>query len=660
MKNALLFLFLTLFLTSHAQENHWRDNSTYALREDWKPFYHGVASGDPLENSVLIWTRVTPDDLNQQVNGEWFISSDHQLLNVIQSGTFTTDQSKDFTVKVSVDGLDSDNTYYYAFKVGEQYSLIGRTKTLAQNSDHLKFAVVSCSNYQAGFFNGYQGISRRNDLDAVIHLGDYIYEYEDGAYGNSDLFEERKLDPETEILDLEDYRVRYSTYRLDTQLIRLHQQHPIIAIWDDHESANDSYEDGAQNHTEGEEGSWEDRKQVSKQAYFEWLPIRDNAQNSVYRTFSYGDIAHLVMIDTRLEGRNQQINDVTNPALYDPNRTLLGEEQKSWFLNELSNYNARWKIIGNQVVFSEFNVGWAADSSQGQSYVDLENIFMDIWDGYPSERDQIIDYISDNQINNVVWLTGDFHSTFAFDVAKRPSALPFAVGLSQDPPTYDGNTQAGSVAVEFATPSITSANFDENVGAGVSQILEYQINRPLAGVNINPNPHMRFVDLDRHGYFILDITKERAQADYFYNAIDEVTDEENFETGMFTNLDENKLNTSTSSSAAKDLQDTPAPPNPPFSTANTEASPIQIFNMYPNPVKDELTIYFGNRNAYEELQIRIINAEGKTQQEILIGSLNSGLYTKTIDVHSLKTGSYFLQILNQEGILNSQKISVTK
>ncbi|MCL4158545.1 UNVERIFIED_CONTAM: hypothetical protein GTU68_049731, partial [Idotea baltica] len=289
----------------------------------------------------------------------WRMATDPQLENVIQTGTTETNTAQDFTVKVDVEGLAAGTTYYYGFTYNDKHSLTGRTKTSpgANEVDQLKFGVVSCSNYQAGYFNAYHRLADRNDLDAIIHLGDYIYEYADGAYGNEGLFTERKLEPTKEIVSLEEYRTRYSTYRLDTNLIRAHQQFPFITVWDDHETANNSYKDGAQNHTEGAEGSWVDRKAAAKQAYFEWIPIRDRESKQVFRSIKYGNLVDLIMLDTRLEGREQQLEDVTSDAINDTTRTILGTTQKQWLLDNLSNSTAKWKVIGQQVVFSAFNVG---------------------------------------------------------------------------------------------------------------------------------------------------------------------------------------------------------------------------------------------------------------------------------------------------------------
>ncbi|MEL6276347.1 MAG: alkaline phosphatase D family protein, partial [Bacteroidota bacterium] len=484
---------------------------------DLAPFFHGVASGDPLEDRVIIWTRVTPDSMStDDVDVAWKMATDSELTDVVASGTLTTGMDRDYTVKVDVTGLEAGQTYYYGFTAMGANSLTGKTKTTptGDQADHLKFGVVSCSNFQAGYFNAYGRLAARTDLDAIVHLGDYIYEYDNFIYGDSSVWEERLVEPGAEIISLFDYRARYSTYRLDTNLIRLHQQHPIISVWDDHESANDSYVDGAENHTEGEEGEWETRKAISKQVYFEWMPIRDNEEQQVYRTLSYGNLADLIMLDTRLEGREQQITSILDTALFAPDRTLLGVDQKAWFLQQLLNSTAKWKVIGQQVIFSEFNVGWAG-SAVGATFEDTESLFLDIWDGYPAERAQIVSFLSDNDVDNVVFLTGDFHSSFAFDVGLPSVDLVFqdipgvgTVPFYNQSPTYDPATGDGSVAVEFATPSINSANFDENAGFVVAVGLQAQINAPIitGGIDLgNPNPHMKYAELIQHGYYILDI-----------------------------------------------------------------------------------------------------------------------------------------------------------
>ncbi len=561
--------------------------SAQGIDESLFPFYHGVASGDPLTDRVIIWTRVSPDE-EGMVEVSWRVATDPGLTDVVRSGLYVTDAFRDYTVKVDVDGLNPGTTYYYGFSALGKASMVGKTKTApAGMVDQLKFAVVSCSNYQHGYFNGFARIADRTDLDAVVHLGDYIYEISatgDDFYGAASLRDngERLHTPDKEILSLDDYRTRYAQYRQDPDLMRVHQQHPFVLVWDDHESANDAYQDGAENH-QPDEGEWTDRKAIAKQVYDEWMPVRsDLNQFPLYRTVRYGDLVDLIMLDTRLEGRERQLANVTDPALYSADRTILGPVQKDWFFNELTSSNARWKVIGNQVIFSEFNVWWAANPADPvlNSAIALESIFLDIWDGYPSERDQIINYIAGaetgNPIDNVVILTGDFHSAFGYDVALRPAPLsgsdPSIAQAQTAPvpvqPTYNPATGEGSVAVEFATPSITSANFDENLPPPVAFGFEAQINNPLpadAGpvAGINPNPHMKYTDLDRHGYFILDITPDRAQADWFYT--DDLftrNDQEAFDEGWYTGNGDNFLQPADGPSAPKVTQDAAAPVAP--------------------------------------------------------------------------------------------------
>lgn len=669
MKKTLLLLLaaLPLMLTAQDQLLHndrveARNNPT-TFNPDWAPFYHGVASGDPLEDRVIIWTRVTPAAMdNAPIDVEWFIATDVEMSNIVQNGTFTTGPERDFTVKVDVVGLTSGTTYYYAFSTNGANSLIGKTKTTpeADNASHLKFGVVSCSNFQAGYFNAYKRLSERNDLDAIIHLGDYIYEYADGGYGDSTLTSNRPLEPSTEIVTLEEYRARYSTYRLDTALARAHQQHPFIAVWDDHESANDAYQDGAQNHTEGDEGSWTDRKAVAKQVYFEWMPIRENSDESIYRTIRYGNLMDLIMLDTRLEGREEQILDVESPELYAPDRTLLGEEQRDWFLGELTNSAAKWKVVGQQVIFSELNVGWAALlDPTGATFQQLESTFLDIWDGYPAERAAIISHINTNDIDNVVVLTGDFHSTFAFDVTGMPVDLQFQEipGIGNLPfynpsNAYDPASGAGSVAVEFATPSVTSANFDENVGEAIAIGFQGQINTPLAAGPLqlgNPNPHMKYTDLLQHGYFVLDIQDDQAQADWFFTDISQIVEEEAFGEGWFTVDTENRLQSAAGPAAAKDIQDIPAPNDPPSIISDVEETidrmdnGFVVLSAHPNPFRDINTLHYA-LSKKAQVQIALHDTTGKRVRELLNQEMQPGVFSLQLDANDLPNGTYFYHI----------------
>ncbi|TXF90539.1 T9SS type A sorting domain-containing protein [Neolewinella aurantiaca] len=638
----------------------FRDAAAKSFNEGLAPFFHGVASGDPLEDRVIIWTRVTPETMDgSPVSVEWRMATDTALTEIVATGSFTTSSSRDYTVKVDVTGLESGTTYYYGFTAFGANSLTGKTKTTptADAVDHLKFGVVSCSNYQAGYFNAYGALAARTDLDAIIHLGDYLYEYADFVYGSDSIWADRQVEPSTEIVSLFDYRARYSTYRLDTNLQRLHQQHPIIAVWDDHETANDAYSGGAENHQPDTEGDWDDRLNRARKAYFEWLPIRDNGEQRVYRSISYGDIADLIMLDTRIEGRDQQINDIEDPALYAADRTILGAEQKSWLFDQLSSSAAKWKVVGQQVIFSEFNVGWAG-AATGASFQQTENLFLDIWDGYPAERQEVVDYISDNEIDNVVLLTGDFHSSFAFDVAQPPVDLQFrevpGVGTLPfyDPsPNYNPTTGEGSVAVEFATPSINSANFDENIDPATAFGLQAQINNPIVpapGISLgNPNPHMKYVELVQHGYFILDIKEDSVQADYHYLPILTDSINESFGRGMYTLNGENHLNAATGPTAPKTVQDVPAPLAPPAlvsAVANPDQLPgFRVLSVYPNPASEFAYLHYG-LNKTMDLNISLVDINGRVVKKLEQSRKPAGLYTLASEVTDLPSGTYFYRI----------------
>ena len=475
---------------------------------DLAPFYHGVASGDPLPDGFIIWTRVTQGEKHDadSIRVVWTVATDNKLKNVVAHGDTSATRERNFTVKVDVRGLEAGKTYFYGFKSLGRNSIIGRTKTTPNVAvDQLKFAVVSCADMDWGYFSGYRKIAKRNDLDAVIHLGDYIYEYEDNAsYSSPEVRNERVIFPSSETVTLSNYRKRYSTYHLDPNLRYAHRRHPFIAIWDDHEFANDAWKGGAENHQPKTEGSWSARKAAAKRAYMEWMPIRESG-GSIFREISYGPLMDLIMLDTRVEGRDKQIHDVTNPRLDDPDRTMLGEPQKEWLKTSLASSDATWKIIGNQVLFSEFNIGFAAKGDPLISPNTLESMFLDIWDGYPAERSELVDFMATEALDNTVFLTGDIHSSFALEVADP----------AFDNPSYNPKTGEGAVAVEFVTPSISAANFDEEVGDFFTRSLEHDFNHPDED-GVNPNPHMKFVDLDRHGYIVLSVSADQVQADYYY------------------------------------------------------------------------------------------------------------------------------------------------
>lgn len=441
-----------------------------------KPFYHGVASGDPLHDRVIIWTRVTPEDSLPSIEVKWELASNINFSGPVTSGTITTNPEKDYTVKIDVPGLEPDQFYYYRFTALESTSVTGRTKTTPVTvKDSLKFAVVSCSNWEFGYFNAYSCIAQK-DLDAVLHLGDYIYEYGTGNYGDT-IIGRFNLPPH-EIISLQDYRTRHSQYRLDAGLRSVSQMHPFITIWDDHEIANDAYAEGAQNH-QPEEGDFNTRKLAAVQAYFEWLPIRDGSK--VYRTFSYGSLADLIMLDERLEGRTKQAVNLQDSSILDTTRSMLGEKQLLWFEEELKNSTATWKLIGNQVIFT------GLDESFNQTAKSVDN-----WNGYPVEQKKVAEFLVNQKIQDVIFLTGDTHASWAFEVTLNPhQATPKDLSV-----------------VEFGTPSISSGNWDERYNLDTAKLGEQMYKKY--------NPHLKYVNGVDHGYLILTLYPQKAVAEWYF------------------------------------------------------------------------------------------------------------------------------------------------
>lgn len=330
-------------------------------------FLHGVASGDPLQDSVVLWTRAIPVS-ERPVTIGWQVAKDRDFIDLVNMDEATVSAARDYTVKVDVKQLEPDTIYYYRFYVGTTFSPVGRTKTIAANPEQVRFAVMSCSNYPAGYFNVYREVLNEGNIDAVLHLGDYIYEYGRGEYASEAAASMgREVEPAGECISLQDYRQRYAQYRRDADLQALHAAYPWIVVWDDHEIANDAWQDGAENH-DSSEGSYEARKAASLQAYFEWLPLRPlvpDAEGRIYRQFSFGNLVNLLMLDTRRIGRDEQLSyanylsetgDFAGAAfsqdISSPERSILGEAQRNWLQEQLSTSTATWQVLGQQVLMA--------------------------------------------------------------------------------------------------------------------------------------------------------------------------------------------------------------------------------------------------------------------------------------------------------------------
>lgn len=469
--------------------------SSAQLSDGRQRFLHGVASGDPLRDRVVLWTRVTPADptTSSPIPVRWQVADDEQLSRIVSQGEAQAAIERDFTVKVDAGGLQPGRPYYYAFHADGERSPIGRTRTLPERADRLRLASVSCSNYPAGYFNVYRVVAGRDDLDVVVHLGDYIYEFANAVYGDGS-GSGRVPRPAGEAITLADYRMRYATYRSDVDLQEAHRRHPFVAVWDDHELANDAWSGGASGHTPAK-GEWAARRAGAYRAYLEWMPVRElpDAGTRLYRHFSFGDLADLIMLDTR-SLRDRQVSGA-DARIADPARTLLGAEQEAWFFERLlasHRGGTAWRLVGQQVLFAPI-------TPPG-----LPVMNTDAWEGYPAARRRVVDLIASERIDNVAVLTGDLHSSWALDVPREAWR------------DYDARTGAGSIAVELVTPAISSPPLFAN-----AQLRERAALLQLAA------PHLKYLDGDSRGYIVVDVTPERLLAEwYFVPTVAERTDSE--------------------------------------------------------------------------------------------------------------------------------------
>lgn len=488
------------------------------------PFGHGVASGDPLPDRVVLWTRVTPSDeatpgsgLGPPAEVAWEVAEDPDFRTVVAQGAVTTTAARDHTVKVDAAGLRPATEHWYRFRALGATSPVGRTRTAPAPGaavERLRFGVVSCSNYEGGWFSAYRHLAARDDLDAILHLGDYLYEYGDGGYAT--LGVDRALDPEHEIVTLADYRRRHALYKTDPDLAALHRRYPFITTIDDHEVANNAWEHGAGNHQAAEEGDYAARKAAALQAYFEWMPLRQEGTSTrIYRRLGFGALADVFVLDER-SYRSQAVHGlaedlfVTSPVVRDLDRTMLGAAQRAWFTDGLAASTARWKVVANSVMFAPLVLADLPDLPAeleaafapvlGQLGVSLPLVLNgDQWDGYQAEQAALVEAF--RAARGVVLLTGDIHSSWAAEI-------PVDAG------TYLGGL-GESAAVEFVTPAVTSDSFRqaiESVGVPGGEALSAAL--PLVAGTLAP--WFKYLDPDRHGYGVFEVTPDAAQYDWHH------------------------------------------------------------------------------------------------------------------------------------------------
>ncbi|HGF5181427.1 alkaline phosphatase D family protein [Vibrio parahaemolyticus] len=502
------------------------DNESVAVS-----FEHGVASGDPTQTQVIIWTRVTI--AASYVDVSWQVASDMEFSNVVQSGVFTTDTGRDFTVKVDVQNLNANSQYYYRFMVGEMMSEVGQTQTLPEDGvEKASMAVVSCANYPAGYFHVYREILNQHEqspFDVVLHLGDYIYEYGTGGYASEDAAAlGREPSKGAECITLDDYRKRYAQYRQDADLQALHAKLPMIAVWDDHELANDTWKNGAENHQD-DEGSFIDRRAAAAAAWIEWLPVRENTFSNmlIYRQFSFGNLVNLMMLDTRLVGRDKPLDyfSLSVPTMEaigglvaqsrSADRELLGTEQLAWLMNEFNTHDATWNVLGQQVLMSRMELPSSVMTAMFQLFTSTEEkkteallavntaitgyladpsadpislpYNLDAWDGYYVEREKVYQ-LAKASSGNFVCLAGDTHNAWASELKD----------VSNNP-----------IGVEFATSSVSSPGLEEYLALDPVAIAQMEYTLP------HLVSELQWADIKQRGFMRVTFTADAAQSTWY-------------------------------------------------------------------------------------------------------------------------------------------------
>ena len=476
-------------------------------------FGYGVASGDPLSDRVILWTRV--NGVGGSANVTWQIATDPAFATVVGSGSASTDGSRDYTVKVDATGLQPATTYFYRFKYGSENSAVGRTRTLPVGSaQRIRLGVFSCAAFSIGQFHAYNHAAARSDIDVALMLGDYIYETGlTSAEQTAAALIGREIDPRGELHLISEYRQRYARYHTDSDLRGIRAAMPIIAVWDDHEIANDTWRDGAGGHDPLTEGSFADRRAAAVQAWHEWLPTRTGADPlKIYRSFTFGNLLSLHMLDTRVIGRDAPVgrDAYLAGAAADPNRQLLGAEQNDWLAAQMQASPATWQVLGQQVVmgpmriplsvFDNFTEDSINEFLQAQDTPDISRTTrqqalvaqprigyeLTNWDGFPAAREKVLS-AAHTFGKNLVVLSGDSHNAWGHDLR-------------------DATNQP--VGVEFATPSVTSTGLE---------VAHLNVGRQfLADSFVRMIPDLKYAETSHRGYLTVTFTPTSATGEWVF------------------------------------------------------------------------------------------------------------------------------------------------
>ncbi len=557
------------------------------------PFIHGVASGDPTFSSVVIWTRIEPESLSHTPTVFFEVSKDEAFQNIVKQGSFQTNSSKDWTVKIDVQNLETYKQYFYRFKDEQnRYSSIGRTRTTPKDTcSHLRIAIMSCSSVFSGFFNAYKRIAESPDLDLVLHVGDYIYDFVDPDE-KIRIPTPFPVDPKT----LEEWRDRHKFYLLDPDLREARRVHPWVAFWDNHDVDFDDSDTLA-----------------PYQAFWEYLPIRmpdPNNSQKIYRKISFGNLMEMFVTDV-LTYRGQD-------TISGSQTSLIGNSQYQWLTQELSNSQAVWKLLPMQKLMCGWSIKGVPSSIGIGSGDVLDN---KNWDGYDADRDRLLNYIAQNSIQNIIALSGDSHVTIFGDLSIDPYSSS----------VYNPTTGAGSLGVEMLPTSISRGNFDE-MGFGWA----IPIITPILN---NANPQHVFRELTSHGYGILDIQPNRCIGEVWYSPILNTSNQENYGKGFQVRKDANHWDRTALSS--------PTPPKD-YSmvgkefgfSKNTKPLPLKI---YPNPAFQNLFVEFeAEINKWYEIQVyqytgpstsifkEVPSYQNASKVQLDIQNLSSGIYLVTV------------------------------
>ncbi|ANY18903.1 Phospholipase D precursor [Tsuneonella dongtanensis] len=481
-------------------------------------FTHGVASGEPSAKSVLLWTRFVG---RRAARLRWEVSESAEFTRIASGGTVRATPANDWCAKAVATGLAPGRWYHYRFVAPDgTMSATGRTRTLPDGpTARFRMAVFSCSNIGFGHFNGYAHAAAADEFELAVHLGDYLYEYERNQYPiEKEIVDGRVPDPTGEIVALADYRMRYASYRRDPDLVRLHQLYPMISVYDDHESANDSWKGGAENHDPATEGPWSARKRAAMKARSEWLPVSDDP----WARYDIGDLASIFRIETRLTARDKPLDlagatkglspedaDAALRALRegtwaDPKRTLMGRAQEQWLsagLRSSVRSGRKWQVLAQQVIMGGLSTPSDIAERVGNTVPDYVKrrlvaavaasraglpASMDTWDGYPAARSRLLASALDAGAN-LVTLTGDSHNAWAFDLAH-------------------GGDAAG---VEFAGQSVTSPGFESS--------FRQTAPKDLAALLVGHNPGLKWCDTSNRGYMAVELTPQAATCEWRFS-----------------------------------------------------------------------------------------------------------------------------------------------